>query len=262
MKKFLIVSILIVSIFFSGCTKNSINTMENKRSSSTENKEVKYNTVKNQEELLNSIKEVAVDKDEKMWNKYSSEHELRTSDNGVKKLVGLDGKKELVGYKTYKVIDSWMVESSLTKDKEKDAVWEIIGRNDLNSYVEVYMLPVYIGDVANLGGERLSEDDLDDILANDGARFVQTGMTQIEGENWHIGLEMGDDNNAIRTTFYQMEAAKGSFNESVLVVQVMAPLNKVMQSKENKQEFLEQISQVKKMLTTFNETKEKEVSVS
>ncbi|MFS1134798.1 hypothetical protein [Enterococcus hirae] len=108
----------------------------------------------------------------------------------------------------------------------------------------------------------MSEDDLDDILVNDGARFVQTGMTQIEGENWHIGLEMGDDNNAIRTTFYQMEAAKGSFNESVLVVQVMAPLNKVMQSKENKQEFLDQIFQVKKMLTTFSNTKEKEVSVS
>lgn len=58
--------------------------MENKKSSSIENKEVKYNIVKNQKELLNSIKEVAVDKDEKMWNKYSSEHELRTSDNGVK----------------------------------------------------------------------------------------------------------------------------------------------------------------------------------
>ena len=115
--------------------------------------------------------------------------------------------------------------SSITEDKEKDAVWEIIGRNDWSSYVEVYTLPTYTGDIANLEGERLSEEDLNDILVKDGAKFAQTGMTQIDGRNWHVGIEMDDEGNAIKITFYQMEDDKGNYHESVLVESVISPLS-------------------------------------
>ncbi len=60
-------------------------------------------------------------------------------------------------------------------------------------------------------------------------------------------------------TFYYVEPDKGSFNESIQVVHLLAPLNKLKANKENREQFLKDISQTKTMITTFSETKEKEV---
>lgn len=262
MKKVFLVVGLMGSLLFSGCVNSSEPTVRSEESSSSMEEIAEYSTDENRKELLAGVEKAEIDTDDEMWEKRFSEETLRTASNGVKKLVGLDGKTELVGYKTYKVLDNWELDESRTEDKEKDAIWKILGENEVDSYVEVYMLAAYTGDIANLQGKKLSEDDLDDLLASDGTEPQMTSTTQLDDTEWHVGIEMWDEYNMVRVTFYRMEEDAGDFNESVQIAQVITPLSIVLASDENKEEFFTHISLVKKMLTTFSETKEKEVPVS
>lgn len=263
MKKLVIALTLVGLVALVGCTKPTEKTSNSKNSSSTKvTKKNNYDTTAKKKEMLAKIEKAEIAADDDVWKNHTNEEELRTSNNGMQKLVGLTGETELVGYKTYRIPDTWELDYTRTSDKEQDAIWQVYGDNGIDSYVEVYMLPTYKGDIADLQGERLTEDDLDSILADDGAKFTQIGKTKINEIDWHVGLEMGDGLNTIRVTFYRMEEDKGDFNESVQVAQLIGPLSNIMESKENQEAFLKEVSKVKKMLTTFSETKEKEVPAS
>ena len=251
-KSILVLVSLIICVSLYGCTPK----VERENTSRSTQKQAVNK--KFQKQLLEDIKQVSPEQDPGLWEEHSKEETLLTSSNGVSKLLG-DGTNKIVGYKTYKVPDTWMIDDSHTKDKEQDAVWKLSGKKGWRSYVECYMLPTYVGDIADLTGRRADKTEIADILEKDGLKFSEKDMVTIGETKWHVGLNVSSSNNIVRVTFYYVEPDKGSFNESIQVVHLLAPLNKLKANKENREQFLKDISQTKTMITTFSETKEKEV---
>lgn len=189
-------------------------------------------------------------------------NKLQTSTNGVIKQVGIAGNQVEVGYKNYSVPSDWKIYEAKTVKKNADLTWQFSSTSGLPYFLQMYMLPTYSGDIANLTGERLTEEDLPDMMENDYLIFNETGTTKIQDVEWHVGIEMGITDGFGRLSFYRMEEDKGSFDESVIVANLIFGVTPIVNEEQGATDSLaEQIGVLKRVLSTFGDTQKEIVEM-
>ena len=65
---------------------------------------------------------------------------------------------------------------------------KLSGKKGWRSYVECYMLPTYVGDIADLTGRRADKTEIADILEKDGLKFSEKDMVTIDETKWHVTI--------------------------------------------------------------------------
>lgn len=186
-------------------------------------------------------------------SKFTSEHILLTSMNGISKIVGIGpDAKEMVGYKTYKVPENW-IDTGRTDDSEVDVIWELPESELGMGFVELYMLPGYVGDPIE-GGEHLKNENLKSLLQADKVHLDDTQEIEIDGEKWYIGTEYNKIGNSFRTVLYRLENT-GNFSDSVIIGYHIGSANNIS---DNAQLYDQMISDLMRVMSSFSETKERE----
>lgn len=250
----IVVSFMIV-ILLSGCTasiQKSNNQGKTEKTSSNSEGKAGGLTDKQVSELLIKLVKVEV----------SQLNKLQTSNNGVVKQIGLAGNQVEIGYKNYSVPSNWMVYDAQTVKKDVDLTWQFTSASGMPYFVQMYMLPTYSGDIANLTGERLTEKDLPKIMENDHLIFTNTGTTNIKELEWNVGIEIVIMDGFCRLSFYRMEENKGSFDKSVIVANLIFGVTPIVNDEQAaKDSLVEQIGILKRVLSTFGETQKEIVSM-
>lgn len=186
-------------------------------------------------------------------SKFTNEHILLTSMNGISKIVGIGpDAKEMVGYKTYKVPENW-IDSGRTDDSEVDVIWELPESELGMGYVELYMLPGYVGDPIE-GGEHLENENLTSLLQADKVHLDDTQEIEMDGKMWYIGTEYNKIGNSFRTVLYRLENT-GDFSDSVIIGYHIGSANKIA---DNPQLYHQTIADLMRVMSSFSETKERE----
>lgn len=249
----IIVSFMVV-ILLSGCTASI-------QKSNNQGKAEKTGGLTDQqvsELLIKLVNDTPIDNEVEV----SELNKLQTSDNGVVKQSGLAGNQVEIGYKNYSVPSNWLVYDAQTVKKDVDLTWQFTSTSGMPYFVQMYMLPTYSGDIANLTGERLTEKDLPEIMENDYLIFTKTGTTNIKELEWNVGIEIGIMEGFCRLSFYRMEENKGSFDESVIVANLIFGVTPIVNDEQTaKDSLVEQIGVLKRVLSTFGETQKEIVSM-
>ncbi len=257
----IVVSIMVV-VFLSGCAastkKNTDQGKAEKTASSSEEKTDGLTDQQVSDLLLKLAKDTPIDDKVEV----SELNKLQTSTNGVMKQVGIVGNQVEVGYKNYSVPLDWLIYEAKTVKENADLTWQFNSTSGLPYFLQMYMLPTYSGDIANLTGERLTEKDLPDIMENDSLIFNETGTTEIQEVEWHVGIEMGIADGFGRLSFYRMEEDKGSFDESVIVANLIFGVTPIVNDEQGAKDSLaEQIGVLKRVLSTFGDTQKEIVEM-
>ncbi|WP_241154195.1 hypothetical protein ACFSN5_06015 [Streptococcus tangpeifui] len=222
MKKILLsMSLSLAVISLTACVPFSFNEFQHKESPASSSSSDQEIEVINESDFkkLAQVEEKAVQDNEPADPKQKS-HQLASAPNGFSRTDGSG--KALIDWRYYDIPNTWILDSSRTKDGQRDVTYEA-SSGDPQIYALLYTLNAYDKSPFD-GGKHYADSDLDTILEQDQQKFNYKTTVTIRDKTWHVGLTNSKKDKFAQLTFYYMENT-GSFSDSILVGSLVFPLN-------------------------------------